>query len=71
VLGLCLRFVGSDSELRNLILLNKESHLRIKSAVYKQALLVSQPERLPFKRKYLWDCVLSLTSNQCAYQAFK
>lgn len=71
VLGLCVKYVEGDSDLRNLLVLNKRSSQIIRDRVLKQALLLSQPERLPEKRLNLWSQLLDLPANQTDYYAYK
>ncbi len=39
--------------------------------VYKQALLLSQPERLPSKRLIIWTNILNIKNNKGDYEAFR
>lgn len=44
---------------------------RLRRPIYKQALLLSQPERLATKRNCIWRCLLNLNHNDRDYDAFK
>lgn len=70
-LGLVVKYCNTDRELASLLLINRESHAKLRMAVYKQALLFSQPERLKAKRNDIWRCILNLNRNTRDYSAFK
>lgn len=70
-MGLVIKFCSTDRELASLLLINRESHAKVRMAVYKQALLFCQPERLKAKRIDIWRCILKLNHNTRDYSAFK
>lgn len=70
-IGLVVKYCGSDRDLLNLLLVSKQSFERLRMTIYKQALLISQPERLPQKRLCIWRCILKLNRNPRDYMAFK
>ena len=51
---------NSDRDLANLLVLDKTCNKILKRPVLKQALLVSQPERLSVKRAKIWEYFLEL-----------
>jgi hypothetical protein len=67
-LGIAVKFVDTDSGLIKLLCLNKASHIAIQSHVYRQALLVSQPEKLQQKRIGIWTSILGIRKNTADYR---
>ena len=45
-----------------MLFLNKSTNQMLKHLIYKQALLFSQPERLPRKRIALWKLLLRIVN---------
>ena len=66
-----VEYLGSDKDLINLLLLNRECYSAIKRTVWKQVLLISSPERLIKKRNQLWLNILGINSIQVDYQSLK
>lgn len=71
ILGSTIKFLVDDKCLRNILVLNKDTHQQVKKAVYKQALLHSQPERLKSKRLLIWENILHFSSKHIDYEALK
>lgn len=71
MVALVVAYVGEDQVLGRLLRMSKGGYQALKVRVWRQALLGSQPDRLPQKRIALWTNILSLESNTISYQAFK
>jgi len=63
VLSLVVRMIDSDATLGKLLTLNKQINHDLKDDVYKQALLMSQPKRLPVKRVAIWSAIFQIKEN--------
>ena len=71
VVALSIKYIDSDISLRNILIMSKKTKLRLSQVIYKQALLVSQPERLSIKRIPIWEIILNIRENQSDYYAFR
>ena len=71
VVAICIKYIDSDITLRNILVMSKKTKLRLSQVIYKQALLVSQPERLSIKRIPIWEIILNIRENQSDYYAFR
>ena len=71
VVALSIKYIDSDITLRNILVLSKKTKFRLSQVIYKQALLVSQPERLSIKRIPIWEIILNIRENQSDYYAFR
>ena len=71
VIALSIKYFDSDITLRNILILSKKTKLRLSQVIYKQALLVSQPERLSIKRIKIWEIIMNIRENQSDYYAFR
>ena len=71
VLSLVLKMIGSDALLLKFLMLSRSNYKDLKQSVYRQALLLSQPERLPIKRVPIWNIILKIRENTRDYEAFK
>ena len=58
IIGLAVKYIDDDLTLGSLLILNKQTNLKVSNAVYKQALLFSQMHRLHHKRLPIWECLL-------------
>lgn len=70
-LGMIVKYIYCDKELVKLLQISKKVNERLRRPIYKQALLLSQPERLYIKRNGIWRCLLNLNHNDRDYDAFK
>lgn len=57
-------WIDNDSLLASLLSLNKHANETLKHLVFKQALLVSQPERLSIKRLPIWSYLLDIKKEE-------
>ena len=66
-----VKMIGEDVLIGKLLLLNKQLNKDLRDDCYKQALLLSQPERLSIKRVPIWKAILRIKDNTRDYNAFK
>jgi hypothetical protein len=66
-----MRYLGSDTDLVNFLLLNKESSQLLTKFVYKHALLKCQSGELKDKRVSIWLNIMGIKSNESDYEALK
>ena len=60
IVGCSLKFIDSDSTLRNILQASRDFNEVLSRPVYKQALLATEQHRLPVKRRSLWLKLLEI-----------
>ena len=63
ILGMTIKFIGNDMELRNLLLLSRDFNEILRNEVLQQALLRSSQHNLARKRKTLWLKLLKIDAH--------
>lgn len=67
VVGCCIKFIDDDLTLSNILRCSRDTNEILKSEILKQALLRSSPDRLKFKRPFLWTKLLKI--DEARYKA--